>query len=72
MLLQNGLSVLLQCEIGFCNLFIPRHTKYAEGVYSFRQFRPSVPSVLLSICPSVIQSVNPFYNQVLLQFFDYL
>ena len=43
-------------------LYTPRRTKYAEGVYSFRPFRSSVR-------PSVIPSVNPFYNQVLLPSF---
>ena len=36
----------------------PRPTKYAERVYSFRRFRPSV-----------IPSVNTCYNQVLLRSF---
>ena len=35
----------------FQSLVIPRHTKYAEGVYSIRRFRPSV-------CPSFRPSVN--------------
>ena len=43
-------------------LVIPRHTKYAEGVYSFGRFGLYVR---LSIHPSV----NPFYNQVSLQSF---
>ena len=48
----------------------PRHTKYTEGVYSFRLFRLSVRlSFRPSVCPSVIPSVNTFYNQVLLRSF---
>ena len=43
-------------------LLYPRHNKYAERVYSFRPFR-------LSVRLGVIPSVNPFYNQVLLQSF---
>ena len=35
---------------------------YAEGVYSFRPFHPSV-------CPDVIPSISPFHNQVLLRSF---
>ena len=46
-------------------IFIPR-PKYAERVYSFRRFRPSV---CLSVLPSVIPSVNTCYNQVLLRSF---
>ena len=34
--------------------------KYAEGVYS-----SGSPFVCPSVCPGVILSVNPFYNQVL-------
>ena len=54
-----------------------RHTLYAEGIYSFCQFRLSIRLPVLppvfpsppSVCPSVILSVNPFYNQVLLRSF---
>ena len=53
-IIQQFLQVLL--------LLYTWHTKYAEGVYSFRRFRPSFR-------PSVIPSVNPFYNQVLLRSF---
>ena len=48
-------------------VFVSNYTPgilYAEGVYSFCQFHFSVlPSFL---CLSVILSINPFYNQVLL------
>ena len=60
-------------------LLYPRHTpRYAEEVYSFRQFRPSVrlsvflsvrPSVRPSFRPSIHPSVNTCYNQVLLRSF---
>ena len=46
----------------------PRHTKYAEGLYSFCRFRSSVrPSVFPSVRPSVHAFVR--YNQVLLRSF---
>ena len=48
--------------VKFCLLLvIPRHMKYAKGVYSFHLFCLSIP-------PSVLPSVQ-FYNQVLLRSF---
>ena len=50
-----------------CFYLYPRHTKYAEGVYSFHQICPSIHlSALPSFHPSFCLSVHPWFHPLTL------